>query len=505
MIKTAILFKTHFWSREVELNFESVIVNSRNSDIYIILDNNNSEIIPEKFRKSYNVLNYTKEKALEIGLMISEANEGGFWYNGDYHQNIFIKYHTQYDYICSVEHDVYVDKDIDKIFLRMLNENIDVVCKIQKIPNSNWSHLGNCIGYYDVNKYINKGLFCISFFSKRSSYLILNKRLEMASLKKEEGISSWPIGECVMIHEPIIANHNVLDLEKFCSSLSMYDWAPSYLHSQIKKFSNSFYHPVSNLEKYLYTNFHQPYNCFATGDEAHISKSMVEISHINNYFIYAEAYSNTSNIELKSEIISNINKLINIFDKKWLNISYKTNISNLENIYFYDYMCSIPTYGKYIEINSENNEINIFLDNNDGLNITLSIMTSSEIICKNQEFICKKISDDLFLTNIICSLNEISLLLSDKSKVFGMFFSEKYKINFGNVKFENIHDISHFSKNDTINAYILSYDYKEKIVTIVVNSVYRQKIYCHNFNYDFCRRNVSIDLQSGVVKLIEDK
>lgn len=501
MIRTAILFKTHFWSREVELNFESIINNSKNSDIFIIIDNENIEIIPEEIRKSYSILRYDTKKASEIGLMISNENEGGFWYNGDYHQNIFIKYHDEYEYICAVEHDVYVDVNIDNIFSRMHNEEIDVICKIQRIPNSNWSHLENCSGYYDKKKYINKGLFCISFFSKRSANLILEKRLEMLTRKEQEKIPSWPIGECVMIHEPIMANHRVLDLEKFCSNLSMYDWAPSYLHCQITKSSNTVYHPVSNLEKYLYTNFHQPYNSFATGDVAHMSKSMVDIIYINNYFIYAEAYSSTSNLDYKLEILNQIKKSFPVFDNNWVDIAYQTNYADLYKITYNNHLNNIPIHEKFLKMNSSNSSVEINIDGS--VDMDMFVLTSSEILSANQKYESVELSRDLFFTRLFLLERNISFSLENKEKIYGLYFAKKINTpSYGETKIEDAQKISTFSKEGSVNAYVISYDNNEKIITVSLDSVYRMRFYCYNFDSKLLNKQIKIDVNSGIITLV---
>ncbi|GAN63665.1 hypothetical protein AA0313_1940 [Acetobacter indonesiensis NRIC 0313] len=326
-IKNAVLFKTHFWDSVVEKNFINVLLNSTEADIYIIIDSDDSSIIPSWVRERAVILNYTFESADKLGLAWGYQGFGGFWYNGDYHQNIFINQYGYYDFICSVEYDVYVNENIDRIFERMNNENIDVICRIQKIPNTHWSHLNGCVGYYDVDKYINKGLFCISFFSSQACKLIYKRRLEMSEEKIKNDIAAWPIGECVMIHEPILHNMKVMDLEKFCDFIDMYDWAPSYVSSQIPQNISCFIHPLAGREKYFYTNFYQKYKSIASMEDDYVVKGILDIHKINDFSFYAKAL-NIGLEEKYKKILFNSFKIN--FDNKYNIIKSENEISNYE-------------------------------------------------------------------------------------------------------------------------------------------------------------------------------
>ncbi|MBF0860060.1 hypothetical protein HKD24_12670 [Gluconobacter sp. LMG 31484] len=293
-MKTAIIFKTHIWDNIVERNFLLCKENSKNSDIFIIFDPVLGRPLPEKYQKEEKVFLVPYSDIEKLGLEYGmDERRGGYWYNGDYHQNLFILSHPEYDYICSVENDVATHLSIDDIFSQMAAKNVDVIYHPQTQPNEQWSHLEGSIGYTDTSEYIHKGLFCVSFFSRRAAFYILRRRMEMSHLKREKGLSTWPIGETVMVHEPVQAGMNVDLLINYCDHLQMYDWAPCYLEcEEISAEGRTFIHPVTNLNnKFIISNFYQDYHAMFSEMEVIEGKSRHRARIINDLEIYSRLFN----------------------------------------------------------------------------------------------------------------------------------------------------------------------------------------------------------------------
>lgn len=256
MPKTAVLFKTHLWNDTVENLYKMCKAQSRLSDIFIIYDDTNGCNLPDRIKEENNILFYNKESIKKIGLPFDEENAGGFWYNGDYHQSLFALDHPDYDFYCSIESDVAVFYNLDTIFESMYNEKIDSIYHELKTPNHNWSWLEGCVGHYDVSHHIHKGLFCISFFSRKAIFIFLRKRIQMAVAYYKGLNKNWPIGEVVMANETVLNHLKFKEISEYCNEFNYYDWSPAYI---LKEFTedpphNTFIHPVTELNNKFYRN-----------------------------------------------------------------------------------------------------------------------------------------------------------------------------------------------------------------------------------------------------------
>lgn len=293
-MKTAILFKTHIWDEAVERNFLLCKRHGRDSDIFILLDPAGKAEIPAPYcdEERIFVIPYSdiEKLGLEWGM---DSMRGGYWYNGDYHQHLFILKYPDYDYICTIENDVASHISIDGIFRRMNEDCVDVIYDPQTQPNNRWSHLEGCIGYCDTDNYIHKGLFCVSFFSRRAAIHILRRRLEMSVLRRKENLSSWPIGESVMVHETVIAGMTVADLSDYCDNLKMYDWAPCYLPIEDSAAKGkTFVHPVTILNnKFINSNFNQDYHALFSEMEVISGSSRERARRINDLEVYSRLFN----------------------------------------------------------------------------------------------------------------------------------------------------------------------------------------------------------------------
>jgi len=293
--KTAVLFKCHSWDDTIGRSYVRCKTHASRSDVFILYDNSHGKCeIPADLQHSERVFfaPYSSIEALGIAWGSERDNLGGYWYNGDYHQNLFILRHPEYDYICAVENDVAVQNDIDDIFDDMAFRQIDAVYK--HVPNRNewWPHTGNCDGYYDITQHIQKGLFCISFFSRAAAMLIVRRRIEMSHIKREQRLETWPIGEAVMPHELHLAGMKTEELAYYCDTLSRYDWAPCYLEKEIDQaYGRTFVHPITGLnQKFIVSNLVQDYHCLISQENLADGSSRARARFINDLEVYARLF-----------------------------------------------------------------------------------------------------------------------------------------------------------------------------------------------------------------------
>ena len=320
--KTAVLFKCHNWDAVIQRSYERCKKKSNKSDFYILYDNSRGTVeIPEHIQEVENIFlaPYSEVESLGLAWGTEIGNYGGYWYNGDYHQNLFILNHNEYDYICSIENDVAVLNDLDSIFDDMAARNIDAVYKHVEAENHAWAHSGSCEGYYDLSQHVHKGLFCISFFSRRAALLILKRRLEMSFLKREKGLLTWPIGEAVMSHEVISAGMRTEELAHYCDSLRQYDWAPVYLAKEIVNGAEkTFIHPVTEMnEKFIVSNLVQDYHCMISEEEISNGLSRHRARKINDLEVYSRLFHCPriyNNPVLREDVVEDARELLTGID-----------------------------------------------------------------------------------------------------------------------------------------------------------------------------------------------
>jgi len=369
--KTAVIFKTHFWDSTVDETFRMCLENAKKSDIYIYYDNSNGICaIPEEIKENFNVFLGPYSKVESINLEWGNRSEslGGYWYNGDYHQNVFILEHPEYEYICSVESDVAINADIDDIFADMKNKNISCVYKIDNDLSENWPFIGNCSGYYDLGIPVQRGLFCISFFSRDAAFLILRKRLEMSAKKRLSDLETWPIGEAVMAQEISLSGLTVADISQYCDTLDKYDCAPCYLIKEVRKEENvnTFIHPVSEFNmKFILSNFESHYNSLISEENISKGKSLERAREINKLEVYSRLYHSKemkNHTKEKNDLLRTARENLDGFEKVLVikeNNILSQNIIESYNISL-DKACivfgNIPSYNAgdyiFIDINS---------------------------------------------------------------------------------------------------------------------------------------------------------
>jgi hypothetical protein len=293
--RTAVLFKAYMWNETIGRLFELCKAQCPRSDLYILYDNSRGQVdIPPDIMEHEKVIFMPFASAEEIGMIWGPDDSvyGGHWYNGDYHQNLFILNHPDYDYICPIESDVAVLNNLDEIFAAMAARDIDAVYQPYETANASWPHTAACAGYYDLDASINKGLICISFFSRRAAMRIALRRIEMAAQKRSSALRTWPIGEAVVAHEIVTAGLRCAPLSEFCDTMEQYDWAPAYLESELNEDKGrAFVHPVIPFaEKFIISNFVQCYNGLNSPEKIERGIALERARRINKFEVYARLF-----------------------------------------------------------------------------------------------------------------------------------------------------------------------------------------------------------------------
>jgi len=322
--KTAVLFKTHFWDETVENSYWRCKSNASRSDVYIFYDNTNGKCdIPERLYSTEKIFLSPYSLIENLGLAWGNSQEslGGYWYNGDYHQNIFILFHPEYEFICSTESDVYIKSNIDDIFDDMKQRKIDCIYDYEKNLHEEWRFISNCEGYYPTDQVIYRGLFCISFFSRAAAMLILRRRLEMSQKKREYNLTTWPIGEAVMAQEMHIHNIRTENLIYYCDTLVKYECFPCYLEEEVCSIEGkTFSHPVTALNgKFRHSNLNGIVHSLLEGEDYLIERTKERIIKISDFELYSLIFHHPS-IENREDV------------KKWL-ISSSRNIFSGDELF----------------------------------------------------------------------------------------------------------------------------------------------------------------------------
>ncbi|AQS88039.1 hypothetical protein AA101099_1371 [Neoasaia chiangmaiensis NBRC 101099] len=247
-MRFAVIFKAHVWNETVERQFERLRSHVTHGDIYILGDGDaHHTVLPE----GDHVVSYSQSDLDRIGL----GQTGSFWANGDYQTILFFLDRPQYDYYVTLEYDVGVFADIDRIVERMHENNVDVIA--EKLPNdiAHWPHLGCCIDFYNFHD-IKPGLFCISFFSRALISAIYARRLQQVKRKRLLNTNLFPLGEAVMGSEAALSGLKSDLLRNYCGSLDHYHWNMGISEEMLAVLphEDTFIHPLCDDDKVVRSN-----------------------------------------------------------------------------------------------------------------------------------------------------------------------------------------------------------------------------------------------------------
>lgn len=257
-MKSAVLYRVHYWDDDVEANYKRLEERCKNSDIFIVRDitHTKCKIFDEENRKVFDIsMNMCKQ----LGL----PDHDGFYYCGDYANIIFYQAFPNYDYYASVECDVAVFNDMDYIFNDMDENKVDVVCFKQPVDYQDWYEIARSHGY-EKNEHIMPAWICIHFLSQKATLHLMISRFQHAIYREKTKAQNWPYCEAVIGLLPKKFNLKFKDIREYCDHIEFYDWRCAITEESISRIDEqlkqkSFFHPVSNMEKCIRTNFDIPH------------------------------------------------------------------------------------------------------------------------------------------------------------------------------------------------------------------------------------------------------
>ncbi|AOW49375.1 discoidin/SUN/FTP domain-containing protein [Acetobacter ascendens] len=313
----AAFFKTHKWDDIIERQYNRVRENVSFGDVYILFDTTHScaDNIPEKYRER--VVSINTKDIFFLGL----PELGSFWFNGDYSSIIAFTKKPEYEYYCFIEYDVFTNKNIDEIFVKMQEDKIDIIGEDIETPNYNWPHISSCCEYYDDLGKVKKSLFCVGFFSRRALVAFYARRLEQKEICDRLNLDYVPIGEAVMTTEAELSGLTYENLHNFCDNLEYYDWNNGCTEEMISNIGigETFIHPVYDYEKFVKSNFFM--------GQTKVSHNIIKkLKHVKDANVFSIAYYMRDNTDEDRENIFNIFKENMSGDYAYLNdeiVSYE--------------------------------------------------------------------------------------------------------------------------------------------------------------------------------------
>lgn len=295
----AAFFKTHKWDDIIERQYNRVRENVSFGDVYILFDTTHScaDNIPEKYRER--VVSINTKDIFFLGL----PELGSFWFNGDYSSIIAFTKKPEYEYYCFIEYDVFTNKNIDEIFVKMQEDKIDIIGEDIETPNYNWPHISSCCEYYDDLGKVKKSLFCVGFFSRRALVAFYARRLEQKEICDRLNLDYVPIGEAVMTTEAELSGLTYENLHNFCDNLEYYDWNNGCTEEMVSNIGigETFIHPVYDYEKFVKSNFFM--------GQTKVSHNIIKkLKHVKDANVFSIAYYMRDNTDEDRENIFNIFK-----------------------------------------------------------------------------------------------------------------------------------------------------------------------------------------------------
>lgn len=245
--KTAVLFKAHFWDEFVDRQFRRLLAKSKNSDIFVVIDETKSKI---KDIPHHNVIRMNEKiSELEGYLLYPKGNL--FWYNTDYQIYHFMDTYPDYDYILICEYDCVVNVDVEIFFEAMAALNLDFVGERIRTPAAEWPWTATAKPYYDDEVEISGRLLCFAIFTRRLARHLQSARRNLTARSVDYGGVVWPNNEAFVGAEIARMSVSEASLSAF-GNASHYDWAPPHLECELKKLSHCIVvHPVLSLQRYV--------------------------------------------------------------------------------------------------------------------------------------------------------------------------------------------------------------------------------------------------------------
>lgn len=258
---TLVLFKTHFWSAEVERQFERLQSVCANAHLLIFADQTKSDVvIPDRYTSR--VIKRSEADISAYGLAHVDPGNA-FWFSNDYPLLMVAIDEPDYNYYVMAEYDVVVRMPIDAIIDWMDVHGVDFAAIPNETPLERWGWARGCDGYYapeDIVKYLN----CLAFFKRKALFALLKRRLHYSRQIFLGGVDHFPNAEAFVATELTQAELRVRSLREI-GRADHFDWSPSLLEEDLATaVGQTFLHPVAGAEKFVETTFiYDPLDYFA--------------------------------------------------------------------------------------------------------------------------------------------------------------------------------------------------------------------------------------------------
>lgn len=246
MRRYAVIFRTHFWDAFAQRQFDRLVSQVGNGDVFILVDETNGPVLGIRHDK---VVRLTEQDLCAMGL--PRAGTGNMlWFNGDYPLYYFATDHGAYDYYVYLEYDVVVNTDIDRLIERVAADGADFVGLTKGEPVHEWAWLHTCAPVYDLAQ-IRYKLICFSILSNKALKTLAARRLEMSDQLRRSAIEEWPYCEGFIATEMNKPDFVNAELSSYLDT-SAYDTWPPFVESDLPiMVDHPVIHPVLDQNRYI--------------------------------------------------------------------------------------------------------------------------------------------------------------------------------------------------------------------------------------------------------------
>jgi hypothetical protein len=245
-MRTAILFKTHFWDDFTRRQLARLQANTRDADIIICVDETGGTVGPIDAPL---VLRTTDRQLLAMGLPDARTHGSLLWFSIDYLHCYVFQHYPDYDYYLALEYDAVINLDVDAFVAAAAADGADFVGFPMRTPIRQWAWAALHAPIYgaDLRAYLS----CIALFSNRAMQLLMDRRLSMARDFRTGSLAFWPYTEAFIPSELQIAGYRLRSLTDY-GATDHYDWWPPVHEADLASLADQgFVHPVLEGGRYI--------------------------------------------------------------------------------------------------------------------------------------------------------------------------------------------------------------------------------------------------------------
>ena len=244
--RAAVLFRTHMWDDFIERQYQRVLQQAEDCDVFIMAHNTSGQCndIPHD-----RVILFTEDDVLGLGL--ARAGEGDLlWYNVDYAFYYFHKQNPQYELVVIVEYDVVLNLSLSQVVSHCRDNDIDLLGLEKGISVANWVWTQACLDLYTIDE-LRKLLLPFGVVSGRLLAHLFQKRLDHSRAFIEGKLTQWPICEAFIPTEADRSGFKIGQLSEI-GSTEHFDFAPAIFEGDMPALQGeAFLHPVLDTDRYI--------------------------------------------------------------------------------------------------------------------------------------------------------------------------------------------------------------------------------------------------------------